>query len=70
MNRIKNIITVLVSAVFFVSFGQQTPAGPQSGPIAIMGATAHIGNGQVIDNSIIVFEDERVRIRSLPIVKD
>ncbi|MDX1470627.1 MAG: amidohydrolase, partial [Flavobacteriaceae bacterium] len=61
MNKIKNILTLLLSSVFIASFGQQTPAGPQEGPIAIMGATAHIGNGNVIENSVIVFENGKIQ---------
>ncbi|WP_247232122.1 amidohydrolase family protein [Telluribacter sp. SYSU D00476] len=32
------------------------PANPQSKPIALTGATIHVGNGQVIENGIIVFD--------------
>ncbi|WP_203292964.1 amidohydrolase family protein [Luteirhabdus pelagi] len=49
-----SIVTVLVTA--FV-WAQQTPAAEQSQAITIQGATAHIGNGDVIENSTIVFED-------------
>ena len=37
-----------------VSYGQQTPAPEQSKDFAIVGATAHIGNGDVIENSMII----------------
>ncbi|MBL7774679.1 MAG: hypothetical protein JNK89_01685, partial [Saprospiraceae bacterium] len=33
-----------------------TPAPAQSGAILILGATAHLGNGQVLPNSAIAFE--------------
>lgn len=33
-----------------------TPADPQSKPIAITGATAHLGNGQVIEQALITFD--------------
>jgi len=39
------------------SFAQQTPAEKQSEPITIVGATAHIGNGEVIENSLIIIEE-------------
>lgn len=49
---------MLVAMVSFsFSFAQQTPAPKQSKIIAITGATAHIGNGNVIENSIIIFKD-------------
>ncbi len=32
------------------------PAKPQAKPIALMGGVAHIGNGQVIQNSLITFD--------------
>lgn len=37
-----------------------TPAEPQSQTIVLRGGTAHIGNGTVIENSIIVFEDGKI----------
>lgn len=39
---------------------QQTPAPKQTQSIAILGATAHIGNGKVIENSLIVFKDGKL----------
>ena len=35
---------------------QQTPGNVQSETITIVGATAHLGNGQVIENSVLVFD--------------
>jgi len=42
------------------SFAQQTPASKQSEAITIVGATAHLGNGEVIENSLIIFEDGKI----------
>lgn len=39
---------------------QQTPAQKQSEAVTIVGATAHIGNGEVIENSLIIFEDGKI----------
>ena len=39
-----------------------TPAPPQKAAILIMGATAHLGNGQVIENSAIAFEGGKLTI--------
>lgn len=36
------------------------PAVPQSRPIAITGATAHLGNGQVIENALITFDKGKI----------
>ena len=45
--------------LFLVQFNiaQQTPAPKQNKIISIVGATAHIGNGEIIENSVIVFEN-------------
>jgi hypothetical protein len=39
---------------------QQTPASKQTEPITIEGATAHLGNGEVIESSLIMFEDGKI----------
>ncbi len=58
----KNLIIIIALLTF--SFGkvtaQQTPAKAQSEPITITGATAHIGNGEVIENSSITFENGKI----------
>ncbi len=36
------------------------PVGPQEKPILLMNGTAHIGNGQVIENSFISFENGKI----------
>ncbi len=41
-------------------FAQQTPAFAQSDAVLIMGATAHLGNGKVIQNSAIGFENGKL----------
>ncbi len=41
---------------------QQVPAEPQSSPILIKNATAHLGNGEKIENSVIAFEDGKITI--------
>ena len=54
----------IYSALFFLilgnSFAQQTPASKQSKDIAIVGATAHIGNGNVIDKSLIIIKEGKL----------
>ena len=57
----KNIFYI---ALFICSFGysQQTPANKQTTPITIVGATAHIGNGSVIKNSLLIFENGKLTV--------
>ncbi|WP_299224668.1 amidohydrolase family protein [uncultured Psychroserpens sp.] len=57
MKSLQTYIILLVLLAFGYSNAQQTPAPKQSETIAITGAKAHIGNGQVIDNSLIIFKD-------------
>ena len=58
----KHILTgcTLAIAMVFTGQAQQTPAPKQSQPISIVGATAHIGNTEVIENSVVVFEDGKI----------
>ncbi|MGB3607041.1 amidohydrolase family protein [Psychroserpens sp.] len=55
-------IIVVIAAMLNLSIGdaQQTPASKQSTTTAITGATAHIGNGNVIENSVIIFKDGKL----------
>ena len=56
-----NLYIGLLSLLFCGnSFAQQTPAPEQAEAISIVGATAHIGNGEVIENSLIILEDGRI----------
>ncbi|WP_299052928.1 amidohydrolase family protein [uncultured Polaribacter sp.] len=54
----------LYSLLFFFlvgnSIAQQTPADTQTMPFSIEGATAHLGNGKVIENSLIIFSDGKL----------
>ena len=61
MSAIIKIFT-FAFCLFFISSisAQQTPAPPQSRPILITGATTHLGNGEVIENSIIAFEKGKI----------
>lgn len=54
----KFYITILTS-LFLSPFleGQQTPAPPQKQTTAIIGATAHLGNGETIENSLLIFDN-------------
>jgi len=57
----KKINIILILLLFTMgATAQQTPASKQIGNISIEGATAHIGNGEVIENSLIVFENGKL----------
>ncbi len=55
-----SLLCILVMSAFEV-FGQVVaPAPPQSQPIALVGATAHIGNGEIIERSVIIIIDGKI----------
>ncbi|MGY5847618.1 amidohydrolase family protein [Salegentibacter sp. HM20] len=58
--KIKYIYLLLISLCVGNLSAQQTPAPPQSEAVTIVGATAHLGNGEVIENSLIIFEDGKI----------
>ena len=54
------MLTTLLLTFGVASWAQQTPAPKQSEAISITGATAHIGDGTVVENCTIVFEDGKI----------
>lgn len=60
MKQIKKLSILPFLFCITISFAQQTPAPKQTKDFAIVGATAHIGNGTVIENSIIVVSDGKI----------
>lgn len=55
MKGIYNIFILLLASC--TAFAQLTvPAAPQGEPAVILGATAHLGNGKVIENAAVAFE--------------
>lgn len=60
MKNLQNIFTVFTLVCFSLGVAQQTPAPKQGIDIAIMGATAHIGDGTVIENSIIIMSNGKI----------
>ena len=44
-----------------LTFAQQTPANKQTQAITITGATIHVGNGTVIENGTVVFENGKIQ---------
>ena len=55
---------IIYSLMFLLSIvsitAQQTPASRQTEPVSIEGATAHLGNGEVIENSLVMFSQGKI----------
>jgi len=61
MRVCRGMIPLFAILTITISNGQvPTPAPSQSQSIVIRGGTAHIGNGQVIENSVIRFENGKI----------
>ena len=57
----KLIFTLLISgACVATSFGQPTPAADQDGAVLILGGIAHLGTGDVLENSAIGFRNGKI----------
>ncbi len=58
----KNIILYSLLSFLFIGniVAQQTPAPKQTTDYSIEGATAHIGNGTIIENSLIMFSNGKI----------
>lgn len=60
MKTIQNILTIVVFIFGTTVCAQQTPATKQSTAYTITGATAHIGDGTIIENATIIFENGKI----------
>ncbi|WP_370391418.1 amidohydrolase family protein [uncultured Winogradskyella sp.] len=60
MKNSKYIYTLLTLVCFSLGIAQQTPAPEQTRDIAIVGATAHIGDGTVVENSMIILSNGKI----------
>ncbi len=60
----KQLITYIIALMGLSTAWAQVPApaSAQSEPIAIMNGTAHLGNGEVIENSIVTFENGKIKL--------
>ncbi|SKB47991.1 Imidazolonepropionase [Maribacter arcticus] len=59
--EMKKYITLLIAfGLVLQTMAQQTPSPKQTEAITIEGATAHLGNGEVIESSLIMFEDGKL----------
>lgn len=61
MKNYKNILVFILMLCSSIVFAQQTPASNNTSDFAIVGATAHIGNGNVIEKSIIIVKDGKLQ---------
>jgi imidazolonepropionase-like amidohydrolase len=61
--NMKNILTILFVGLVSTLFAQiETPAPKQTKKIMLLNGIAHLGNGKVIENAAIAFEDGRLTI--------
>ncbi len=60
MKKLTYIALALLTGFYQNASGQQTPAPAQSEVISVTGATAHIGDGTVIENCTLVFENGKI----------
>ena len=60
--KTKIYIYLILSFCYFWSFAQQTPAKKQNEAITITGATVHIGDGTVIENGLLIFENGKIQV--------
>lgn len=60
MKLYKNLLGLILCFTATGLIAQQTPAKTQAETITIINATAHIGNGEVIENSVIRFTDGKL----------
>lgn len=60
----KNILSILLTLMVAVAAMAQVPepAKPQARPILLMNGTAHLGNGDVIENSAIAFDKGKITL--------
>ncbi|MEP2059700.1 MAG: amidohydrolase, partial [Maribacter litoralis] len=57
----KRLITLIIAlGLALPAIAQQTPGDKQTEAITIEGATAHLGNGEIIESSLIMFEDGKI----------
>lgn len=59
--KIKHIYNIVCFLFIGNIIAQQTPAPKQTEAYSIEGATAHLGNGEVIENSLIMFSDGKIK---------
>ena len=63
MKTLQNIITAVVFIFGTTLYAQQTPAKVQTSAYTITGATAHVGDGTVIDNASLNIDRIRIKLQ-------
>ncbi len=58
--NLKYTFTFLLILLISTAYTQQTPAAAQTEQISIVGAKAHIGNGDVIENAFILIKNGKI----------
>lgn len=58
MKYILLLISIIISSLTFAQ--PPSPAKPQAKPVVLVGGTAHLGNGQVIQHAVIAFENGKI----------
>lgn len=61
-NAMKNLLLSFICLSIQIATAQQPPAREQEKTIAIVGATAHVGNGKVIENSALIFKEGKITL--------
>lgn len=56
----KTLFTYISMLCSLIIMAQQTPAPKQTQDFAIVGATAHIGNGTILENSLIILKQGKI----------
>ncbi|MCU0324922.1 MAG: amidohydrolase family protein [Spirosomaceae bacterium] len=56
MKKTLLLLSFLQISIFSLFAQNSAPALPQTKPIALVGGTIHIGNGQIIQNGVVVFD--------------
>jgi imidazolonepropionase-like amidohydrolase len=62
MTHTNKVIVLLVFLLSITTKAQQIPAPKQTKSVLILNATAHLGNGKIIENSAIGFQDGKLTL--------
>ena len=61
-NLIQNIIIAILTLLLNVAIAQvPSPSKKQEKGMVLLGGTAHLGTGEVIENSAIAFEEGKIK---------
>jgi imidazolonepropionase-like amidohydrolase len=62
MKDMKKIVIIASLFLSFIAIAQQMPAPVQSTAVRIINGTAHIGNGEIIENAVIELEGGKITV--------